>query len=369
MANGHQNGQGYGGCRNKALCASNDHSVFFKFGEGWCHTIMSISTFLKEKASKIPARVLLPEGGEARILEAAQKAAEKKVCLPIVLLNKSERSRAESFLEKAKFEIIEADNSELKNQSAAKWAKIKKIQLPAALELINDRIYLATALLFLGYADSMVAGAVHSTKDVLKPSLEARKLYPGIPPVTSSFIMDISAGSVKENNIFVFADCGLNPEPSAAMLAHIANAADAIARELCCIGPKVALLSFSSKGSADHPSVTKVRQALEIARKKFPFLDIDGELQADAAIVDWIGKAKAPESSVAGKANVLIFPDLNSGNIAYKLVERLAGAKAVGPIISGLNPPVNDLSRGCCVEDIIDMCAISSIQANKLKIS
>jgi len=140
-------------------------------------------------------------------------------------------------------------------------------------------------------------------------------------------------------------------------------AANSIAKDICEIKPKIAFLSFSTKGSAQAPSIDKVKQALKITKQKFPSLDVDGELQADAAIVDWIEKAKAPVSSVAGKANVLIFPDLNSGNIAYKLVERLAGAKAIGPVISGLTPPVNDLSRGCSVDDIIDMCAISSIQA------
>jgi phosphate acetyltransferase len=232
------------------------------------------------------------------------------------------------------------------------------------LELVENKMYLSVALLSLGYADAMVAGAVHATKDVLKPALEARKLYPGIPPVTSSFIMEIPRFSGKENVLFIFADCGLNIEPSAAVLAHIANASNSVAKEICGLDPKIAFLSFSTKGSAQHSSIDKMKQALEITKQKFPTLKVDGELQADAAIVDWIGKAKAPESSVAGKANVLIFPDLNSGNIAYKLVERFAGAKAIGPVISGLNPPTNDLSRGCSIDDIIDSCAISSIQSN-----
>ncbi len=322
-----------------------------------------ISDFLRKKAFKNPAKVLLPEGEDTRILEAAQKAAQKKICFPIVLLNEAERSRDASFLEKAKFEIIIIDDK-LKQECAQKWAEIKKIDISAAFQLVENKMYLSAALLSLGYSDAMVAGAVHSTKDVLKPALEARKLYPGIPPATSSFIMEIPGFAGKENVLFIFADCGLNIEPSAAILAHIANAANSVAKDICGLNPKIAFLSFSSKGSAQHASVDKVKEALKITKQKFPSLDVDGELQADAAIVDWIGKAKAPESAVAGKANVLIFPDLNSGNIAYKLVERLAGAKAIGPVISGLNPPINDLSRGCSVDDIIDMCAISSIQAN-----
>ncbi len=321
-----------------------------------------ISDFLRKKALKNPVKILLPEGGDRRILEAAQKAAQKKVCFPIVLLTEQEKARDEFFFGKAEFEFI-LINDNLKQECAQRWSEIKKIDISAASVLVERKMYLASALLSLGYAEAMVAGAVHSTKDVLKPALEARKLYPGIPPATSSFIMEIPKFDGKENVLFIFADCGLNIEPSAAILAHIANAANSVAKDICGLKPKIAFLSFSSKGSAGHSSVDKVREALAITKRKFPALDADGELQADAAIMHWIGKAKAPESSVAGKANVLIFPDLNSGNIAYKLVERLAGATAIGPVISGLKPPVNDLSRGCSVDDIIDMCAVSSIQA------
>ncbi len=325
-----------------------------------------ISDYLRKEASKNPARVLLPEGDDARMIEAAQKAAALKICVPVVLLEEADKNKARDILKKAKCEVLFIDDK-LKKECAQKWMEIKKIELPIALELVQNKMYLSAALLSLGYSDAMVAGAVHSTKDVLKPSLEARKLYPGIPPATSSFIMEIPKFDGKENVIFIFADCGLNIEPSAAILAHIANASNYVAKNICGLEPKIAFLSFSSKGSAQHLSVDKVREALEITKQKFPFLDVDGELQADAAIVDWIGKSKAQGSSVAGKANVLIFPDLNSGNIAYKLVERLAGAKAIGPVISGLNPPINDLSRGCSVDDIIDMCAISSIQVNSVK--
>lgn len=172
--------------------------------------------------------------------------------------------------------------------------------------------------------------------------------------------MDTSVGPL------VFSDCAMNPEPSAAMLAQIANSAALAAEKILELKPVVAMLSFSTKGSADLPALVKVREAVEIVRKKFPDIVIDGELQGDAALVPWIGERKAPGSPAAGKANVLVFPDLNSGNIAYKLVERLAGAKAVGPVILGLNPPVNDLSRGCSVDDIIDLCAVCSIQTSFL---
>ncbi|MGC8728950.1 MAG: phosphate acyltransferase [Elusimicrobiales bacterium] len=229
-----------------------------------------------------------------------------------------------------------------------------------AKSFISNKINFATVLVYLGYADALVAGANTSTADTLKPSLYLRKLYPGVPPVTSCFFMETKLNG--ENKTFVFSDCALNPEPSPAMLAQISNSAAKAAKNILDIKPYVALLSFSTKQSANSPSVEKVRTALEIAKSKFPDLIIDGEMQADAAIIDWIGEKKAPNSPVAGKANVLIFPDLNSGNIAYKLVERLANAKAIGPIILGLNPPVNDLSRGCSVDDIIDVTAVSSIQ-------
>ncbi|MEA3307434.1 MAG: phosphate acyltransferase, partial [Elusimicrobiota bacterium] len=288
-----------------------------------------ISDFLRKKALKNPAKVLLPEGGDTRILEAAQKAAQKKVCFPVVLLDVAQDNRIADKLKRAGCEVLFTDEK-LKQECAQKWAEIKKIDIAAAKELVENKMHLSAALLSLNYADAMVAGAVHSTKDVLKPALEARKLYPGIPPVTSSFIMEIPKFGKKENELFIFADCGLNIEPSAAILAHIANAANSIAKDICGLEPKIAFLSFSSLGSAEHSSIDKMREALKITKRKFPSIKADGELQADAAIVDWIGKAKAPESSVAGKANVLIFPDLNSGNIAYKLVERLAGAKAIG---------------------------------------
>jgi phosphate acetyltransferase len=181
--------------------------------------------------------------------------------------------------------------------------------------------------------------------------------------VVSCFLFEVPDKSFGENGLMVFADCGMNPDPAAPMLAQIAGAAGKTAREILGLEPRVALLSFSTKGSADHPSVLKVRQALEIARQKFPGLALDGELQGDAALVPWVGEKKAPGSAVAGKANVLVFPDLNSGNIAYKLVERLAGARAIGPVVLGLTPPVNDLSRGCSADDIIDMCAVTSVQA------
>ena len=318
-----------------------------------------ISVYLRKKAGQKPSRVLLPEGFDPRVREAAAKAAELGICRPVLMLAPGE---ADGFSQ-AGVEVLDPLSCELKNSGAEIWAAAKRITPAAALPLMENRLSLAAALLSAGLADGMVSGAAHATADVLRPVLELRKLYPGIVPVVSCFLMEVPDKSFGEGGKLVFADCGLNPEPSAWKLAQIAGAAAKAAGDILEMTPRVALLSFSTKGSAEHPTVLKVRQALDIARKEFPGLIIDGELQADAALMPWIGEKKAPGSPVAGRANVLVFPDLNSGNIAYKLVERLAGAKAIGPVVLGLTPPVNDLSRGCSIDDIVDMCAVTSIQA------
>ena len=314
---------------------------------------------LREKAARAPARVLLPEGYDPRVREAAAAAAAAGVCRPALMLASGE---ADGFSAPG-VDLLDPLSAELKNAGAEAWAAARKTGAAEAPQRMENRLCLGAALLSAGLADGMVAGAAHATAEVLRPALELRKLYIGIPPVVSCFLMEFQDRSFGEEGRLVFADCGMNPEPAAPMLAQIAGAAARAAKEILGMNPRAALLSFSTKGSADSPSVLKVRQALEIAVKKFPGLAIDGELQADAALVPWIGEKKAPGSPVAGRANVLVFPDLNSGNIAYKLAERLAGAKAIGPVVLGLTHPVNDLSRGCSVEDIIDMCAVTSIQA------
>ncbi len=321
--------------------------------------IKDISARLREKAARTPAAVLLPEGSDDRVRQAAIEAARFGVCRPVLMLSADERGGFHD----AGVETLDPCAAEIKEKGASVWAARRKIGLADALPLMENRLNLCAALIHSSCASAMVAGAAHSTSEVLRPVLELRKLYPGMPPVVSCFLMEVPDKSFGDAGTMVFADCGMNPDPSEAMLAQIAGAAAGAARDLLGLEPRAAMLSFSTKGSAEHPSALKVRRALEIARRKFPELAIDGELQADAAIVPWIGEKKAPGSRVAGRANVLVFPDLNSGNIAYKLVERLAGAKAVGPVVLGLTPPANDLSRGCSVDDIVDMCAVASIQA------
>jgi phosphate acetyltransferase len=237
------------------------------------------------------------------------------------------------------------------------------LTLETAKQELADPLVLATALLLEGEAAGLLAGVQTTTAETITPALRVRTLRPGLGPVTSCFIMSI--GHAADERVLVFSDCALNPEPSAAMLVQIAIAAGRVARKLCALEPRVALLSFSTHGSAEHARVAVVREAAKELRRRAPDLAVDGELQVDAALVESVASQKAPTSSVAGRANVLIFPSLEAGNIGYKLVERLAGARAIGPIFSGLNWPVNDLSRGCSVDDAIDMLAVTSIMAHE----
>ena len=239
----------------------------------------------------------------------------------------------------------------------------KGITAEQAEALIADPVYFATMMVHSGAADGLVSGADHSTADTIRPALQIIKTRPGTSVVSGCFIMIVPDCVLGDHGLFVFADCAVTPDPTAEQLAQIAVSSAETARILCSMEPRVAMLSFSTKGSATHPFAEKVAKAVAIVNASHPELLADGELQADAALIEAVGRKKAPGSAVAGKANVLVFPDLQSGNIGYKLVERLAKAQAIGPFLQGLNKPVNDLSRGCSVQDIVDVVAVTAVQA------
>ncbi len=318
--------------------------------------------------------IVLPEGTEERTLKAADFALANGLAKIILLGNEQEINKLAK-----DYNLSNIDKAEIINpmtfsekgffvQKLYELRKSKGLTLEQAEKLVEDPLYLATLLIKEGRADGEVAGADNATGDVLRPAFQIVKTLPGVSAVSGAFIMILPEHKKHfgENGIMVFADCAVNPDPTTKQLAEQAVESARTAKFIAGIEPKVAMLSFSTKGSAKHEKVDKVTEAVSIAKEMDPELAIDGELQADAAIIEAIGRKKAPGSEIAGKANVLIFPSLESGNIAYKLVQRLADAEAVGPVLQGLAAPINDLSRGCSVDDIINMIAITANQANGL---
>lgn len=326
---------------------------------------MSLLQSVREKAKKACKTIVLAEGEEKRVLDAAKVILDEKIAGLVLIGNK------DVIAQKAAFDVNQvtivdpaSDNLDEYSDLLYELRKAKGMEKEQAAQLVKNPLYLGVMLVKTGKADGMVAGSVNSTGDTLRPALQIIKTAPGIKTVSSCFIMVLPEGSkYGENGVMVFADCAVNIEPDAEQLASIAIASADTAKKIAGIDPKIAMLSFSTKGSAKHANVDKVVEATKIVNTIAPELQCDGELQLDAAIVESVAQLKAPGSKIAGHVNVLIFPDLQSGNIGYKLVQRLAGAQAVGPICQGFNKPVNDLSRGCSSEDIVNVVAMTVLQA------
>ena len=327
---------------------------------------MALIDKIKAKAKANVKRIVLPEGEETRNVQAAIKIAEQGLAKLTLLGDPQKVRETAAGAPLDALEIIDPKASpklEAYAQTLYELRKAKGMTIEQAAELVKDPMYYGVMMVKMGDADGLVSGAIHSTGDMLRPALQIIKSKPGIKTVSSCFLMECPNKAYGDDGVMVFADCAVNIEPDAEQLASIALGAADSARALAGIEPRVAMLSFSTKGSAKHDLVTKVQEATRIAKELAPDLMLDGELQLDAAIVESVGKLKSPGSPVAGKANVLVFPGLEAANIGYKLVQRLAGAEAYGPILQGIAKPCNDLSRGCSVDDIVATVAITAAQA------
>ncbi|CCU79497.1 Phosphate acetyltransferase [Halanaerobium saccharolyticum subsp. saccharolyticum DSM 6643] len=329
---------------------------------------MDVIKNFKEKAASDLKTIVFAEGEDERIIKAAAKIEAEKIAKIIILADtESIKNDAKKYgVDLSGIKIIDPETSDYVSEFTDEFYELRKhkgISKEDAEKAIKDPMYFGTMMIYTGKADGMVAGAANPTGNVLRPAFQIVKTAEGISTVSSAIIMVLKDKSFGEEGVLVVSDCAVNPEPNSEQLAEIAIATADTTERLLDFEPRVAMLSFSTMGSAKHENVDNVRNAVEIAHENAPNLKIDGEMQVDAALVESVGSRKAPDSKIAGKANVLIFPDLQSGNIGYKLVQRLAGAAAVGPILQGLAAPINDLSRGCSIDDIINLTAITAVQA------
>lgn len=332
---------------------------------------MNILEQMLARAKSHPQRIVLPEGDEPRTLEAANTILKEGIAQLILIGNPTTilsmaKERGLTFIDQAT--IVDPETDARMGMYASllyELRKAKGMTEEEAAKKAKDPLYLGCLMIKNGDADGELAGARGTTADTIRPAFQILKTKPGVSVVSGAFLMFTPAQQLGEEGFLVFADCAVNPCPNAEELAQIAISTAETAKSIAGIEPRVAMLSFSTKGSAKHELIDKVTQATRIAKEKAPELMLDGELQADAALIATVAKTKAPGSEVAGKANVLVFPDLQAGNIGYKLVERFSGADAVGPILQGIAAPVNDLSRGCKVQDIVQMIIITACQAIK----
>ena len=321
---------------------------------------------IKEQAKQNKKRIVLPESMDRRTFEAAAEVLKDGIADLIIIGSKEEVEKNSEGLDITGATIVDPAT----NPKTAEYIdllvelrKAKGMTKEAATDLLmKEYMFYACIMVKAGDADGVVSGACHSTANTLKPALQIIKTKPGTKLVSAFFLMEVPNCELGENGTFVFGDCGLNQNPNPEELAAIAVSSAESFKALVGVEPKVAMLSHSTKGSAKHADIDKVAEATKLAKEMAPELNIDGELQADAAIVPSVGASKAPGSNVAGAANVLIFPDLDAGNIGYKLVQRLAKAEAYGPMCQGIAKPVNDLSRGCSADDIVGVVAITAVQ-------
>ena len=334
---------------------------------------MDLMNQIIARAKSNKQRIVLPEGNEERTLRAADQLIADEVADIILIGNPTkieEFASANGLTNLTKATIVDPINNEKKEIYANLLFELRKnkgMTLEKAMQLAESPLFLACLMIKNGDADGEVAGAANTTGDVLRPAFQIVKTLPGINVVSGAFIMFMPNKSYGDNGVMVFADCAVMPNPTAEELAQIAVSTGRTTRAIAGIEPRIAMLSFSTKGSAKHDVVDKVVAATALAKELDPSLTIDGEIQADAALVEAVAATKAPGSEVAGKANVLVFPNLEVGNISYKLVQRLAGAEAVGPILQGIAAPINDLSRGCSVDDIYKLVAITATQSIGIK--
>lgn len=323
---------------------------------------------IKERAKKEVKRIVLPEASDIRVVTAAATVLKEEYA-EVVLVGNEENIRKmaeENNLDISKAIIVDPLKSERTSVYAENLYELRKAKgmtLEQAQELVKDEVYFGMMMVKLEEADGLVSGAIHSTSDTLRPALQILKTAPGTKLVSAFFLMVVPNCEYGENGVFVFGDCGLNENPTAEQLVEIAYSSSKSFEQLVGKESRVAMLSYSTMGSAKSELTQKVIDATNLTKELYPDMKVDGEMQLDAAIVPSVGKSKAPNSEIAGCANTLIFPDLNAGNIGYKLTQRLAKAEAYGPLCQGIARPVNDLSRGCSAEDIAGVVAITAVQA------